>query len=74
MKAKSAMGNLSAFVLSVRRLKIMTKSAALASILLLLASCVQLGPDLVKAGRNDYNIVVQQTEDEEVILNLVCVR
>jgi len=41
---------------------------------LILASCVQMGPDLVKAGRNDYNIVLQQTEDEEVILNLVRVR
>ena len=52
----------------------MTKSAALAGILLLLANCAQLGPDLVRAGRNDYNIVLQQTEDEEVILNLVRVR
>ena len=40
----------------------------------MLTSCAQLGPDLVKAGRNDYNIVLQQTEDEEVILNLVRVR
>ena len=68
------MENLSAFVSRIRILKIMTKSAALAGIWLLLASCAQLGPDLVRAGRNDYIIVLQQTEDEEVILNLVRVR
>lgn len=47
---------------------------ALAGIALCLVGCAQLGPGLVKAGRNDYNIVLQQTEDEELILNLVRVR
>ena len=41
---------------------------------LTMSGCAQLGPDLVKAGRNDYNIVIKQTEDEEAILNLVRVR
>ena len=68
------MENFSAFVLKIRVLKIMKKCAAPAVVLLLLTSCAQLGPDLVRAGRNDYNIVLQQTEDEEVILNLVRVR
>jgi hypothetical protein len=68
------MGNLSTFVSRVQIVKIMTNSATLAGIMLLITSCAQLGPDLVKAGRNDYNIVLQQTEDEEVILNLVRVR
>jgi len=64
------MGNLPTVVLGVWGLKIF----ALFGILFSLASCAQLGPDLVKAGRNDYNIVLQQTEDEETILNLVRVR
>ena len=49
-------------------------STALAALTLYLAGCAQLGPELVKAGRNDYNIILQQTEDEEAILNLVRVR
>jgi hypothetical protein len=49
-------------------------SIALTALALCLAGCAQLGPDLVKAGRNDYNIILQQTEDEEAILNLVRVR
>jgi hypothetical protein len=68
------MENLSPVVLRILALKIFTKSTALLGILLSLASCAQLGPDLVKAGRNDYNIVLQQTEDEEAILNMVRVR
>jgi len=68
------MRNLPTFCLRIRILKILAKSSAIVGIILLLTSCAQLGPDLVKAGRNDYNIVLQQTEDEEVILNLVRVR
>jgi len=41
---------------------------------LTLSGCAQLGPDLVKAGRNDYNKVLAQTEDEETLLNLVRMR
>jgi len=54
--------------------RFMARSLALASMALCLVGCAQLGPGLVKAGRNDYNIVLQQTEDEELILNLVRVR
>ncbi len=43
-------------------------------IALFLSGCAQLGPDLVKAGRNDYNVVLRQTNDEETLLNLVRVR
>ena len=68
------MKKLSDFVLRILVLKILPKSAVLVGILLLLNSCAQLGPDLVKAGRSDYNIILQQTEDEETILNLVRVR
>jgi len=68
------MRNLPTFCLRIRILIILTKSAVMLCIFLLLTSCAQLGLDLVKAGRNDYNIVLQQTEDDEVILNLVRVR
>lgn len=68
------MKKVSTFVLRILLLKLLPKFAVLAVTLLLLTSCAQLGPDLVKAGRNDYNIALQQTEDEEVILNLVRVR
>jgi len=52
----------------------MARSLALAAVAFYLAGCAQLGPGLVKAGRNDYNIIIKQTEDEEAILNLVRVR
>jgi hypothetical protein len=68
------MKKVSTSVLRILSLELLQKSAVLAVTLLLLTSCAQLGPDLVKAGRNDYNIVLQQTEDEETILNLVRVR
>jgi hypothetical protein len=41
---------------------------------LILSGCVQLGPKLVQAGRNDYNQVLAQTNDEEMLLNLVRLR
>lgn len=37
----------------------------------LLSGCTQLGPSLVKAGRNDYNVAVAKTNDEQTVLNLV---
>ena len=67
----SKLGNSSAASLAAR---FMTRSLALAVISFYLAGCTQLGPGLVRAGRNDYNIILQQTEDEELILNLVRVR
>jgi hypothetical protein len=39
-----------------------------------LSGCIQMGPDLIKAGRNDYNKVLAQTNDEELLLNLVRLR
>ena len=46
----------------------------LAAASLILSGCAQLGPDLVKAGRNDYNKVLAQTDDEETLINLVRMR
>jgi hypothetical protein len=43
-------------------------------ILLFLSGCTQFGPGLVKAGRNDYNIAVSQTSNEQTLLNLVRLR
>lgn len=40
----------------------------------LTAACSQYGPVLVREGRNDYNIAVRQTSDEQVLLNLVRLR
>ena len=48
--------------------------ALLLAALLTASGCAQLGPGLVKAGRNDYNQVLAQTDDEEVLLNLVRLR
>lgn len=41
---------------------------------LLLISCSQFGPDFMKAGRNEYNKVLAQTDDEEILLNLIRLR
>ena len=41
---------------------------------LAMSGCAQLGPNLVKAGRNDYNKILGQTEEEETLLNLVRLR
>ncbi len=46
----------------------------LAAVLLTASGCAQLGPDLIEAGRNDYNKVLAQTDDEETLLNLVRMR
>lgn len=44
----------------------------LASILpLLLASCANLGPTTLKSERSNYNLAVQKTNDEQLLLNLV---
>lgn len=40
----------------------------------LLGGCTQFGPDLVKAGRNEYNVAIAQTDDEQMVLNLVRLR
>ena len=44
---------------------------ALCVTMLLLSGCSQLGPDFMENGRNDYNKVLANTNDEEMLLNLV---
>ncbi len=46
----------------------------LAAATVTLSGCAQIGPDLVNAGRNEYNQVLVQTQDEETLLNLVRLR
>jgi hypothetical protein len=47
---------------------------ALLGVLGIVSGCAQMGPGLVKAGRNEYNKVLAQTADEEMLLNLVRLR
>ena len=43
-----------------------------ASLLLLLQTgCSALGPESIRANRSDYNIAIQSTNDQELLLNLV---
>ena len=46
----------------------------LMTVSIVLSGCAQFGPELMKAGRNDYNKVLAQTDDEETLLNLVRLR
>jgi len=41
---------------------------------LLLGGCAQLGPQAIKGTRLDYNIAVQRTTDEQLLVNLVRMR
>lgn len=41
------------------------------AIVLALAGCIQVGPRALSAGRPMYNIALQQTEAQEVLLNIV---
>ena len=41
---------------------------------LLLSGCTHFGPDSLKATRIDYNQAIQQTNDQELLLNLVRLR
>lgn len=50
------------------------RALVLVALGLVLSGCVQLGPQLMQAGRNDYNQVLAQTDDEEMLLNLVRIR
>ncbi len=45
-----------------------------AIILLLLCGCATLGPGAIQGSRTDYNVALRQTEDEQLLLNLVRLR
>jgi len=40
----------------------------------LLASCMSAGPTLVSGSRTDYNVVLRQADDQQMLLNLVRLR
>jgi hypothetical protein len=40
----------------------------------LLASCASVGPKLVSGSRTDYNVVLRQADDQQMLLNLVRLR
>jgi len=60
------------FIDRARRTKI--SALLLMMAFLTITGCSQLGPDLVKAGRNEYNIALQKTADEEMLMNVVRLR
>ena len=44
---------------------------AIALVAMLLGGCTQMGPQVLKSGRAQYNVAVQQTEAEQLLLNIV---
>ncbi|VAX10990.1 hypothetical protein MNBD_GAMMA26-1819 [hydrothermal vent metagenome] len=40
-------------------------------LVLLTSGCTNFGPNRLQASRNDYNVAIQQTGDEQLLLNLV---
>ncbi len=49
----------------------MTRTPILLALLLALGGCAHLGPGSIKGNRLDYNMAIQQTNDQELLLNLV---
>ena len=49
----------------------MSKYYIVLLIVLLNSACARIGPDVIQAGGNDYNIAIQRTSDEQLLLNLI---
>jgi hypothetical protein len=49
----------------------MRKTPVLLALLFALGGCANLGPGSIKGNRLDYNLAIQQTNDQELLLNLV---
>ncbi len=43
-------------------------------VLLFLGACARIGPDRIQHSSNDYNIAIQRTTDQQLLLNLVRLR
>jgi hypothetical protein len=72
LKAKQVKTNYNVLVYSFT--KILYQRFILSSLTLLIflmSGCAQLGPDFMENGRNEYNKVLANTNDEEMLLNLV---
>ncbi|MCA3254396.1 MAG: hypothetical protein INF91_02125 [Alphaproteobacteria bacterium] len=52
----------------------MMRAFLLVPVILALAGCTYAGPDSVRATRPAYNLALQQTNDQELLLNLVRIR
>jgi hypothetical protein len=50
------------------------KNALICLPFLLVTGCTNLGPQAIQGSRTDYNIALRQTEDEQLLLNLVRLR
>lgn len=50
------------------------RRAALLTLLTLLAGCNLTGPTALRDGRQEYNLAIQQTQNEQLLLNLVRLR
>lgn len=53
---------------------IISRSLLGLTVLFLVAGCSFYGPDSIRATRADYNMMIQQTNDQELLLNLVRLR
>ncbi|NTV45529.1 MAG: hypothetical protein HGB11_03170, partial [Chlorobiales bacterium] len=53
---------------------IISRSLLGLTVLFLMAGCSFYGPDSIRATRTDYNMMIQQTNDQELLLNLVRLR
>ena len=40
-------------------------------LLAIMTACAKIGPDIIQASGNDYNIAIQRTIDEQLLLNLI---
>ena len=40
-------------------------------LLVIMSACAKIGPDIIQASGNDYNIAIQRTIDEQLLLNLI---
>jgi len=49
----------------------MNKLIIVLILITLLSACARIGPDVIQAGGNDYNIAIQRTNDEQLLLNLI---
>lgn len=52
----------------------MRPTAIALTLLMMLTGCAALGPRAIQGSRTDYNVALRQTEDEQLLLNLVRLR
>ncbi len=49
----------------------MNKYSLLIILLFFLSACARLSPEVIQAGGNDYNVAIQSTNNEQLLLNLI---